>query len=126
MPTKAAARRPRKTTAPTPIRKTPPKKITTRNLTGVERELPQTEIVSVCETFHGFSFIVLAKGKGKNRVYWWHCSGCWTDSADTPSVGADQMREDALAHIPLCTGAPYRAQIRIVWADGHQPTNVRI
>lgn len=100
MPTKAAARRPRKTTAP--------------------------EIVTVYDTFHGFSFIVLAKGKGDHRVHWWHCGACWEDSADNPSWAQDQMREDALAHIPLCPGAPYRAQIRVVWADGHSPTDVRV
>lgn len=115
MPTKAAARRPRKTTAP--------KHFTAQNVTAPKR--PQTEIVAVYETFHGFSFIVLAKGRGQHRVHWWYCSGCWQNSADNPSWAQDQMREDALAHIPLCPGAPYRAQIRVVWADGHPPTDVR-
>lgn len=126
MPTKAAARRPRKTTAPTPIRKTPPAKITARNLSGVERELPQTEIIGVGETDQGYSFIALVSGKGVGRRFWWHCGGCWQDSADAKSTSRDDMAYDLGDHTPLCPGAPYRAQIRIVWADGHPPTNVRI
>lgn len=89
-------------------------------------QLPHNEIVGIGTTRQGYSFIVLAHGKGKNREYWWHCGGCWQDSSDSKSILREDMGYDLGQHAPLCPGAPYQAQIRIEWADGHPPTNVRI
>lgn len=121
MPVKSAA--PRKKTAP---RKTPPKKITRRNLAGVANELPQTQIVGIGETDEGYSFIVLAQGQGKKREYWWHCGACWQDSSEDKADNREFANYDFGDHKPLCPAAPYRAQITIVWADGHPPTRVRV
>lgn len=121
MPVKSAA--PRKKTAP---RKTPPKKITRRNLTGVANELPQTEIAGLGTTDEGFSFIVFAQGKGKKREFWWHCGGCWQDSSESKAFSLEETDYELSEHKPLCPAVPYRAQITIVWADGHPPTKVRV
>lgn len=98
----------------------------TRSKKAAPPSLPINEIVAIGETDDGYSFVGLARGRGAHRRYWWHCGACWQDSADTPSTSLDDIDYDFGDHKPLCPAAPYRAQITIVWADGHPPTHVRV
>jgi len=72
------------------------------------------EIVFHAATPGGYSFIVLAEGRGALRRYWWHCGGCWLDCVDTPAADLETVQGEYALHIGLCPEQVNTAQVTIL------------
>jgi len=72
------------------------------------------EIVFHADTPGGYSFIVLAEGRGALRRYWWHCGGCWLDCVDTPAADLETVQGEYALHIGLCPEQVNTAQVTIL------------
>ncbi|KPC70896.1 hypothetical protein ADL27_53285 [Streptomyces sp. NRRL F-6602] len=65
-------------------------------------------------THDGYSFLVFARGRGKRRVYWWHCGGCWQTSGDPRSISEEDLNEAYLVHRWICPAQVFSHTLDVV------------
>ncbi|WP_406263604.1 hypothetical protein OIA45_49120 (plasmid) [Streptomyces chartreusis] len=70
------------------------------------------EIIGQVESEHGYTFLAMAMYKGRRRIYWWHCGGCWQTCE--PSPEAADMSDQAAQHLLLCPGQVTAATVSVL------------
>lgn len=76
------------------------------------RRRAPTELLQQAETADGYTVLTFARYKGRRRVYWWHCGGCWEEGE--PVRDLEDSRQDSAWHLRiLCPAYAYSAVLTV-------------